>query len=172
MIAMADEDLGGSALESGVRGLERVNQDLEIDAWPEDVESVERALELVEGVDLVLSSPPSSEQRMHLNAACVRAGVPLLEAAMHGWLGQVFLAVPGRTACLACLAPEPPPLRRPFPVLGATSGFVACLAAVEAVRFLARLPGRREGVLLRLDLESARMENLRVPRRPGCAVCG
>jgi len=171
MIAMTDQALGEPGIDSGIEGLRRVNGDIELQALPSDTRSLAHAMELVEGVDAVLSAPPSMEQRLWLHEAAVRAGVPFVDAAMHGWLGQVLVVLPGETACLACICAAPPALQKPFPVLGATSAVAGCLAAAEIVKILARLPGGPAGHLLRFDLTTWSFQRLSAPRKADCPVC-
>ena len=83
---------------------------------------------------------------------------------MYALEGQVTVFEPGRTGCLACLYPEKPAhWRREFPVLGAVSGTVACLAAVEVVKLLTGLGKPLAGTLLTMDLGTMHF------RRHACA---
>lgn len=172
MIAMDDSCAGELACGSGVEGLKRVNGDVRIEAWDRDVDSLEFAMELVDGMDAVLSAPPFSEQRMLINRACVEQGVPLVDAAMKGWEAQVCVMLPGRTGCLACVCPNPPLLPRPFPVLGAVSAVAGAIAATEVIKLIVGVPGGQEGQLLRMDLSRWTFRKMAVPRRPDCTVCG
>ncbi len=81
--------------------------------------------------------------------------------------------VPGETPCLACLYPEKQAWdRRAFGVLGAVSGALGCLAALEAVKVVARFGEPLRGLLLTMDLGSLEFRKYRVRRDPGCRVCG
>ncbi|MAE70988.1 MAG: MoeZ/MoeB [Gemmatimonadetes bacterium] len=171
MIAMADTALGDPGIDSGIEALRRVNGDIVYEAIGSDTCSREHAKELVAGMDAVLSAPPSMEQRLWLNEAAVCARIPFIDAAMHGWLGQVLVVLPGESACLACLCESPPPLEKPFPVLGATSAVAGCIGAAEVVKILAGLPGGPGGRLLRFDLARWSFQRLDAPRRPDCPVC-
>ena len=44
--------------------------------------------------------------------------------------------MPGQTACLECLYPEPPPFEELFPVVGGISSAIGSLAALEAIKIL------------------------------------
>lgn len=172
MVCMSDGDIGRPAAPAAAEGIRRVNGSVAIETHAHDITTVEDARPLVDGVDLVVSAPPATEARMAVNRACVEARVPLVDAAMWGWSGQLLAVDPGRTGCLACLCPEPAPLERPFPVLGAVSGVVGCAAAALAVQLLVGMPGERSGTLWRLDLDRWRVQGFRVPRRAQCCVCG
>ena len=81
--------------------------------------------------------------------------------------------VPGQTPCLSCLYPEKPDWdKRGFGVLGAVSGAVACLAALEAIKVLTGLGRPLRSRLLTMDLGSSVFSTLRLFRDPSCQVCG
>jgi hypothetical protein len=61
----------------------------------------------------------------------------MVEAAMDGMEAYLTTIIPGVTPCLSCLFPEKPDWdRRGFSVLGAVSGTLACLTALEAVKLI------------------------------------
>jgi bacteriocin biosynthesis cyclodehydratase domain-containing protein len=92
---------------------------------------------------------------------------------MYALEAQLTTFHPGRTGCLACLHPEPPPeWRREFPVLGAVSGTVACLGAVEVVKLLTGIGEPLAGTLLTMDLGTMRFRRHRIGRLRDCAACG
>src|SRR5437899_3045895 len=77
---------------------------------------------------------------------------PLVECAMYAMEARLTVFRPGETGCLECLHPEAPPeWQRQFPVLGAVSGAVACLGAVEVVKLLTGLGTPLLGTLLTMD---------------------
>jgi molybdopterin/thiamine biosynthesis adenylyltransferase len=127
---------------------------------------------LVAQADAVVGAAPLFAERFALNAACVRRGVPLVDAAMFGMECQVATILPGRTPCLRCWCGEAPPdWKRRFPVLGAVSGTAGCIAAVEVVKLLTGVGTPLAGWMLRLDLGSGQARRLRLARDPACPVC-
>jgi molybdopterin/thiamine biosynthesis adenylyltransferase len=56
-------------------------------------------------------------------------------------------------------------------VLGAVSGTVACLGAVEVVKVLTGLGTPLAGVLLAMDLGSMQFRRLKIRQNPECSVC-
>ena len=92
---------------------------------------------------------------------------------MYELQAQLTTIIPGESPCLACLFPEAPPAwKREFPVFGAVSGTVGCLAAMEAIKLIAGIEGDLSGELLTMDLRTMTFQKHRVSRRRGCAVCG
>lgn len=171
-LVMTHAALGTSRVESARRRLLELNPRLEIDAVAENV-SAENAAELVGRADLVVDCAPLFEERLAMNAACVAQQKPMVEAAMFELEGHVTTIQPGQTPCLACLTPAPPAeWRRQFPVFGAVSGTVGCIAAMEAIKVLAGLGTPLHGRLLMYGLREVRFRELAIARRADCAVCG
>ncbi len=75
--------------------------------------------------------------------------------------------------CLACLFPETPlAWKREFPVFGAVSGSVGCMAAMEAIKVLAGFGKPLFGELLTYDLRGMTFRKVKIRRDPACRVCG
>ncbi len=139
-----------------------------IDHEPDD----EEAMELANRVDVVLSCPPGFEERMRLNRAAVRAGVPLIDAAQWGMTSTVIVTDPGRTACLRCIYPQDPPFEELFPVVGATSAAAGNLAALEAIKILSGTGRPLFGQLWMVDSYQGCSSMVDLRRDPGCPCCG
>ena len=108
-----------------------------------------------------------------MNREAVRQGKPMVECAMYELEAHVTTIVPGQTPCLACLFPsDPPAWRRRFPVFGAVSGSVGCLAAMEAIKVIAGLGEPLFGRLLCFDTRSMAFHAATIRRREDCRVCG
>ena len=171
-LLMTHEQLGKPRIESAERRLHDLNPRLEIVPVAENVseENVER---LVKEADVVVDCAPLFEERFLMNREAVRQSKPMVECAMYELQAQLTTILPGETPCLACLFPEAPPAwKREFPVFGAVSGAVGCLAAMEAVKLIAGVGESLAGELLTMDLRTMVFRKHRVSRRVGCAVCG
>ncbi|MFH1269105.1 MAG: HesA/MoeB/ThiF family protein [Planctomycetota bacterium] len=139
-----------------------------IDHEPDDAE----AAELARRVDVVLSCPPGFQERMRLNRAAVKAGVPLIDAAQWGMTGTLIVVDPGRTACLECIYPEEPEFEEMFPVVGGISSAIGSLAALEAVKILSGSGKPMFGRLWMIDSYQARTSIVELKRNPDCPCCG
>jgi molybdopterin/thiamine biosynthesis adenylyltransferase len=171
-VLMTHAGLGTPRAELAARRLRELNPRLEVEPIAENV-TEETAARLVEKVDLVLSAAPLFEERLALNRAAVAQGKPLVDCAMYELEGQVTTVLPGRSPCLACLYPVPPPgWQRQFPVFGAVAGTVGCLGAMEAIKVLAGLGEPLAGRMLLCDLRDMTFRTAVIKRHPGCAVCG
>lgn len=149
--------------------LHRVSRFVEVEALPREPDDDE-AIELARRCDLVLSCPPTFEERLRLNRASLITNTPLIDAAQWALTGTLFVAKPGATACLACAYPEPPPFETLFPVVGAISAATGSLAALEAVKILSGTGNPLWGQMLVYDGFHARVRQFEVARRDKC-VC-
>lgn len=171
-LLMTHDWLGRPRVESASRRLKELNPRLDVVAVAENV-STENVARLVDEVDLIVDCAPLFDERFAMNAEAVRQGKPLIECAMYSLEAQLTTIVPGQTPCLACLHPENPPAwKREFPVFGAVSGSVGCLAAMEAIKVLSGLGDPLQGRLLTMDLSDMQFQVRSVERDPGCRVCG
>lgn len=171
-LLMTHEGIGSPRVETAAIRLRELNPRLEVVPIAENA-SPGNARRLVESADVVVDCAPLFEERFALNAEAIRQRKPLVECAMFELEVQLTTVLPGRTPCVACLYPEPPPTwRREFPVLGAVSGAVGCLGALEAIKVITGLAPPLQGELLVADLGTMRFRKLAIRRRPDCEVCG
>jgi molybdopterin/thiamine biosynthesis adenylyltransferase len=158
-------------MESIVRRLRELNPRLEIVAVEENLSDA-NAPRLLAQADLAVDAAPLFEERYALNRAAVALRKPMVECAMFAMEATLTVFRPGETGCLECLHPEPPPeWKRTFPVLGAVSGTVGCLGAVEVVKLLTGLGTPLLGTQLAMDLGTMHFRRLRLRRRLDCPVC-
>jgi adenylyltransferase/sulfurtransferase len=109
---------------------------------------------------------------MRLNRAAVAAGIPFIDAAQWGMTGTMLVASPGKTACLECVYPEPPPFEELFPVVGAISSAIGSLAALEAIKVLSGTGKPLWGKMLTYDGHQGRTTTVTLARREDCPCCG
>jgi molybdopterin/thiamine biosynthesis adenylyltransferase len=147
------------------------NRFVEVEAVGHEPDDAE-ALALARRVDLIVSAAPTFAERLRLNDAAVRAGIPLVDAAQWGMTGTLIVVRPGETACLACIYPEPPPFEEQFPVVGGISCAIGSLAALEAIKILSGSGKPMWGHLFSYDGFHGRVANVRLARRPECPCCG
>ena len=169
---MTTDWLGKPRVESADRRLRELNPLVRIETAGENV-SETNAANLVRRCDLVVGAAPLFTERLLMNGEAVRQGKPLVDCAMYDLEGRVMTVLPGQTACLACLYPEPPAnWKREFPVLSAVSSTVGSLAAMEAIKLIAGIGQPLAGRLLTFDLRDMSFRTIAIARRPDCRVCG
>jgi molybdopterin/thiamine biosynthesis adenylyltransferase len=151
--------------------LRSMNRFVEIEAIDHEPDDAEAAA-LARRVGVILSCPPTFEERLRLNRAAVEAGVPLVDAAQWGMSGTLIVVDPHRTACLECIYPEKPEFEELFPVLGGISSALGSLAALEAIKILSKVGEPMFGRLWMIDSYHARSTIIKLERNPGCRCCG
>lgn len=170
-LLMTYDQLGESRIESARRRLLELNPRLNIEAFDENISS-ENANMLVSKVDIVVDCAPLFEERYAMNRAVVEQGKMMVESAMYEFEGSLTTIVPGKTACLACISPTPPnSWRREFPVFGAVSGTVGCLAAMEVIKVITGVGQPLFDRLLLLDTASMSFRTHRIAKNPNCECC-
>jgi len=170
-LLMTYDGIGRPRMDVAVPRLRELNPFVEIEAVQEQV-SEENAAQLVSQVDLVIDCAPLFVERFAMNRAAVELGKPMIECAMYELEAQLTTIIPGETPCLACLYPEAPPAwTRKFPVFGAVSGTVGCLAAMEAIKLITGIGTLLTNRLLLMDLRTMSFHRTSIARHLDCAVC-
>lgn len=171
-LLMTHDALGTPRIESAQKRLLELNPRLEIEAVAENV-NAENVSGLVAGADLIIDCAPRFEERFLMNRAAVAQNKKLVECAMYDLEFQLTSIMPGKTPCLRCLVPhDPTAWKRDFPVFGAVSGTVGCLAAIEAIKILGEFGQPLYGQLIRGDLRSMQFQKINIHRNPSCPECG
>jgi molybdopterin/thiamine biosynthesis adenylyltransferase len=171
-LLMTHEWIGKPRVECAARRLRELNPALEVMAIPENL-SAGNVQRLVQEADLLVDCAPLFEERYLMNHGGVRQGKTIVECAVYELEAHLTTLVPGQGPCLRCLYPEAPPTwTRQFPVFGAVSGTVGCLAAMEAIKLLAGFGEPLVGQMLACDLRTMSFRKFRVRRDPRCPECG
>lgn len=170
-VLMTDDWVGNPRVFKAQETLHSINPDVEIEAVYEYV-TAENVDELVQSCDIALDCAHNFTERNLLNEACVRWQKPMVEAAMSDMEAYLTTIVPHKTGCLSCLFAEKPDWdRRGFGVLGAVSGTLACLTALEAIKLLTGFAPPLLSKLLTMDLRNLEFKKHRTFHDPNCPVC-
>ena len=166
----SEDTIGQMRVGAFAARLRSVNRFVAVEAVDHEPDDGE-ALALARRSNVILACPPTFAERLRLNQAAVRAGIPLIDAAQGGRSGSLIVVQPGRTACLACVYPEPPPFEELFPVIGAISSAIGSLAALEAIKILSGSGNPLWGCLFTYDGYQGRATTVRLSRNPHCPCC-
>jgi molybdopterin/thiamine biosynthesis adenylyltransferase len=162
-LLMTHDWIGRPGIESIERRLREFNPRLEIVAVDGTVHEA-NAARLVGLADCVVDAAPMFEERLAMNDAAERQGTPVVEAAMYELEATLTVIHPPRTRRFRELVAAPPPSwQRRFPVFGAVSGAVGCLAAMEAIKLLAGFGEPLLGRMLRIDLRRMHCQEFAIP---------
>lgn len=171
-ILYAEADVGRAKAEAAAERLGQLNR--HVRPKPLLVRLDERnADRIVAGWDLVLDGTDDFPTRHAVNAGCVAAGIPLVSGAVARWSGQV--GVFSGQPCYRCLVPESPPDAETCAavgVVGALTGVVGSMMALEAIKLIARSGENLLGRLMIYDGLAGGAHVARVAADPACPVCG
>lgn len=132
------------------------------------------AVALVSRYDLVVEGSDNFATKFLASDACVLAGRPIIHAAAVRWHGTTLAVGPRGGPCYRCLF-EDVPLEDPpnCAEAGVVGPMVGVIAAAQADLALSVLEGADVlGELFTFDGRSLAVRRRRVPRRPGCSLCG
>jgi adenylyltransferase/sulfurtransferase len=139
------------------------------------------ALDVISNFDLVVEGVDNFETRYALNAACITARKTLVSCAIGRFEGHLStfkpFTNPGVLPCYRCFVPEAPPREAQFNcaeegVLGAVTGVMGTLAAMEVLKELLDLGDTLAGRLLIYDGLAAQFRTVALPPDPACPDCG
>ena len=168
-ILFEQRDLGRPKAEAAAGRLAAFNPELRVEGVQTWLDGSNGA-ELLSGCQLAVAAVDNLPARLTLNAACAKAGIPLVNGGVDGWYGSVLAVEFGKTPCLACCYGGTSPAQEPA-ALGAVTGAVASLMASAA---LGLLLGENPiaGELLLYDGKRLELDRVPVERSPGCPICG
>ncbi|HMD95893.1 MAG TPA: ThiF family adenylyltransferase [Terriglobia bacterium] len=155
--------------------LRRINSDVHVEGVVADVDS--RNIEgLVAGFDVILDGTDNFETRYLLNDAALKLGIPWVYGAVVGSYAVTLTILPGRTACLACVFPDPPQGMHPTcdtaGVIAPAVEWAAALQVTEALKILLGREAELHGSLLAADLWKNQFQQVRPQRNAACRACG
>jgi molybdopterin/thiamine biosynthesis adenylyltransferase len=125
---------------------------------------------IVDGTDHIVS-------KYVINDGAVLQGIPFSHAGVVGFQGQTMTVLPGRSACLRCLFPTPPPAGeiptcQETGVIGSLAGAFGVLQATEALKCLLGTGVLLTDRLLAYDALTGRWRTIHLSRDPHCQACG
>lgn len=135
--------------------------------------SVDNALDIIAGYDLVVDATDNFPARYLINDACVLLSKPDVSASIYRFEGQLSVFWAGRGPCYRCLYPEPPPPElapscAEGGVLGVLPGIVGTLQANEVIKLLLGQGEPLLGRVLSLDALSLRFTSFTIARDASC----
>lgn len=170
-LLMTSDWVGKPRIESIERRLRELNPEIEIITFDQNV-NVQNAEKFTEDADIIVDCAPLFEERFAMNNVAVKRNKILIECAMFGTEAQITSIKPGSTPCLRCLFPENPPLwKRRFPVFGAVSGSVGCLAAMEVIKIIGGFGDPLYNQMILMELSSMTFRKISIQKRINCPVC-
>lgn len=155
--------------------LRKINSEVEIEPIVADVDFT-NIESLLEGVDCIVDGTDNFETRFLINDAALKRNIPWVYGGCLGAEGQTMTILPGETACLRCLMPEPPdtgaaPTCDTAGILASIIGVIASFEALEAIKILS---GHREAIsrtLTVMDMWENRVRQVKLDALHESADC-
>lgn len=172
-----DADVGRAKANAAMAAAARINPHVRIVARQERL-TTDSAAGLVAGHNVVVDGCDNFETRLAVSDAATASHVPLVSAAVGRFDGQlgVFRGWEADKPCYRCFVGQDPETTgincAEAGVLGALTGVLGSLAALEAVRAITGFGEDAAGKLLLFDALSLRFRTLRLPKDPGCRCAG
>jgi molybdopterin-synthase adenylyltransferase len=168
------DDLHYPKTEVASKRLEKQNPFVTVEAVPENVNAsnVER---LLSGVDCVVDGLDNMVTRYLVNRACVKLGIPYIFGAAIGIEGNLSVFSPPETGCLECLMPNLSDSDlltcNTRGVLGATTGIIGSLQAMETIKLLTGMGSTLKGKLLVCDFSVMDFTTIDISKSTRCPIC-
>jgi len=159
---------------AATRKIAAINSDIEAEPAVADL-TPENIDDLLGDTGLILDGTDNFETRYLINDYAVSRGRPWVYGAAVGSYGITMPVLPGATACLRCVYPDPPAGAQPTcetaGVLGSITALIASLQVTEALKILCGVDVSRK--ITTVDVWSGEIRQLAQPspdeRCPTCA---
>ena len=170
------EDIGKSKVKIAEKKLSEINPEIKIEGIEAEI-TYDNAFDLLRNYDAVVDGTDNFPVRYAVNDACMVNRIPLFHGAVLMYEGRVMSIIPKETACFRCAFPEPPPQGtvptcREAGVLGAMTGVVGSLQAMETIRYLAGLEIAYKNALLIINADFGIFDKVKLKRNENCSACG
>jgi adenylyltransferase/sulfurtransferase len=169
----ADAAEGLPKAAAAQRRIARINSGVQVHAEIADLtaSNVER---LFAGAGLILDGTDNFETRYLINDFAVSRGIPWVYGAAVASYGITMPVIPGHTACLRCVYPEPPDGAQPTcetaGVLNTIVSAVASLQVADAMQIL--VSGKAQSRITTIDVWEGGIRQVRKPDPdPACPCC-
>lgn len=170
-------DIGTLKVEAAAAAVARLNPDVQIHERAMRI-NPDNADLLLQGVDAIIDGSDNFATRLAVADAAQNGRIPLVSAAVGQFDGQVavFRGWEREKPCYRCLVGNDPD--RPDVscadqgVIGALTGMIGSLAAIEAIRAIVPFGTDPAGTLLMIDTLAFRFRTIGLPKDPGCACAG
>jgi adenylyltransferase/sulfurtransferase len=158
------------------RHIARINSAIQTRGIVADL-TASNAGDLLGEAGVILDGTDNFDTRYLLNDFSVSRGIPWIYGAAVGSYGLTMPVIPGRTACLRCVYPDPPSGAQPTcetaGVLNAIVSAVASIQVADALKILCGCEAQVQPRITTLDVWYGGIRQIAAPARdPDCPSCG
>lgn len=178
-----NNDVGRLKVDAADAALHALNPNTLIEKKPFRL-TTDTAAGLLAESSLVIDGTDDFATRFAVNAMCHRLRTPLISGAVGRWSGQVALFKSGltkhlpqadRAPCYQCFVPEAPPEAETCAqvgIVGALTGVIGAMMAMEAIKEIAQAGETLKGRILLYDGLAATTRTVALKPDPACPICG
>lgn len=169
----ATDDVGRAKVEAAAAAAARINPAVAVTGVTERIDTANAAA-LIAGASVILDGCDNFATRLAVADAALAARIPLVSAAVGQFEGQlaVYRGWEAGKPCYRCLVGDDPERAEAScaeaGVLGAMTGVMGSLAALEAIRAIVPFGDDPAGKLLLADALAFRFRTMSVPKDAGC----
>lgn len=170
------EDIGRSKAEAAMQAVARLNPHVKLIPIVQRLDA-DNAETLLRHSDVIIDGCDNFSTRLIVSDVATRLRIPLVSSAVGQFEGQlsVFRGWEAGKPCYRCLVGEDPARAEAScaeqGVLGALTGVMGSLAALEAIRAIVPFGEDSAGKLLIADLLNLRFRTISLPADPACTAC-
>ena len=176
-VLFGEVDIGSLKVTAAAAAVARLNPSVMVRAVTARINAI-NAADLLAGADVVLDGCDNFATRLAVADAAHAQRIPLVSAAVGQFEGQlaVYRGWEAGKPCYRCLVGADPD--RPEAncaeagVMGAMTGVMGSLAALEAIRAIVPFGDNPAGKLLLADALAFRFRTITLAKDPGCPSCG
>lgn len=176
-VLFATADIGAGKAETAAKRVTAINPNVAVTIEARRL-SGEDAPALLAAHHVVLDGTDNFSTRLAVADAALAARVPLVSSAVAEFEGQLgtFRGWEADKPCYRCFVGQDPEREgvscSEQGVLGALTGILGSLAALEVIRAITPFGDDTAGKLLLVDALALRFRTLHLPKDPGCPACG
>lgn len=162
-------------VEAAAQRIKQANPDVEVDVMAENVRE-SNVDDIVKGMDCIVDGLDNMRTRYLLNHISVEHQIPYVFGAAIGLEGNLSVFSPPTTPCLECVLPNLEDRYLPTcdtrGVIGATTGIIGSLQAMETIKLLSGIGSSLKSKLMVCDFKDMYFTTIEIFKRPDCPVCG
>ena len=172
-----EADIDSMKVTAATQAVGRLNPGVSVSALATRIDAY-NAEKLLAGADVVLDGCDNFVTRLAVADAAFTLRIPLVSAAVGQFEGQlaVYRGWEADKPCYRCLVGADPDRAEAncaeAGVMGAMTGVMGSLAALETIRAIVPFGDDPAGKLLLADALAFRFRTITMPKDPGCPVCG
>ena len=125
---------------------------------------------ILDDADIIIDALDDWKARIVIDKYAHDTDTPLVHGAVDGWYGQATTFIPGRSPCLACIAPPDPGRRGCRAAIAPVVSIIASIEALEAIKIAVGKGDTLAGRLLVYDGLHGRLDEVTL-RPVDCMEC-